>query len=107
MEELLFRELAVLKLGLKRGAKPPFLLRYSEESGRGLIATRRIKTGEVIMEETPAVWGPKADGACCLECGLQLKDLSAVVFCNLCNLHFCSNPCCASHPVKNARRCKN
>eukprot|EP00092_Neocalanus_flemingeri_P064299 GFUD01078004.1.p1 GENE.GFUD01078004.1~~GFUD01078004.1.p1 ORF type:complete len:540 (-),score=145.79 GFUD01078004.1:76-1695(-) len=98
IEELLFRELVVLKLGLHRNAKPPFLMRYSEESGRGLIATRNIKTGEIIMEETPAVWGPKAKGACCLECGLELHKLSSFHFCNLCHLHFCSGECCAAHP---------
>ena len=108
----------VHKKYMYRYAKPPFLLRYSEESGRGLIATRNIKTGEIIMEETPAVWGPKADGACCLECGLQLHELSSVHFCNLCHLHFCrchsvyiildkcildfifSADCCSSHPIK-------
>merc|ERR1712123_296330 len=103
MEKLLFRELAVLKLGLKRDAKPPFLLRYSEDSGRGLIAMRNIKTGEVIMEESPAVWGPKSEGACCLECGLQMQELSSVVFCDLCHLHFCSAGCCSSHPSKECR----
>jgi hypothetical protein len=35
------------------------LLRYSEKSGRGMFATRDIKMGEVIVEESPAIWGPK------------------------------------------------
>ena len=42
-----------------RHQKIPFTLRYSEECGRGMIATRDIKRGEVIVEESPAVWGPK------------------------------------------------
>jgi len=95
MEELLFRELAVLKLGVRRDQKIPFLLRYSPESGRGMIASKNIKMGEVIIEESPAVWGPKAtsDGACCLECGQHLFELADVTFCNLCNFHFCSIKC--------------
>jgi len=100
MEELLFRELAVLKLGLHRDARPPFQLRYSEDSGRGLIATRNIGRGEIIMGETPAVWGPKASGAACLECGQQVQNLALVHFCNLCHLHFCSMDCSKTHPIK-------
>eukprot|EP00092_Neocalanus_flemingeri_P045863 GFUD01051451.1.p1 GENE.GFUD01051451.1~~GFUD01051451.1.p1 ORF type:complete len:534 (+),score=110.11 GFUD01051451.1:51-1652(+) len=94
-EELLLRELAVLKLGLDRNAKPPFVMKYSEESGRGLIANRNIKTGEIILEETAAVWGPKASGACCLQCSLELCELSSFHFCSLCHLHFCSAKCCS------------
>ena len=44
---------------LFRDQNIPFLLRYSEKSGRGMFATRDIKMGEVIVEESPAVWGPK------------------------------------------------
>ena len=32
---------------------PPFVLRESPGKGRGLFATRRIKAGEVILEEYP------------------------------------------------------
>jgi len=98
VEELLFREFIVLKLGLSRDQKIPFMLRYSTESGRGMIATRNIKKGEIIIEESPAVWGPKAASSCgcCLECGHHLYQLSAVTFCSLCHLHFCSPECANS-----------
>jgi len=106
MEELLFRELAVLKLGVSRHQKIPFTLRYSEECGRGMIATRNIKRGEVIVEESPAVWGPKATnrGASCLECASPITDLSRVIFCPECNLHFCSTAC--SKSPAHIRECK-
>merc|ERR1719154_66211 len=95
MEELLFREFAVLKLGVSRDQRLPFLLRYSTESGRGMIAARDIKVGELIIEESPAVVGPKAtnNGGCCLECGCQIFDLSDVTFCSDCHFHFCSPEC--------------
>jgi len=98
MEELLFRELAVLKLGIGRDQKIPISLRYLEKSGRGMIATRNIKKGEIIVEESPVVWGPKATstGASCLECSQHLHDLPDVTFCSLCHLHFCSPECSQS-----------
>jgi len=91
MEDLLFRELSVLKLGVGREQRIPFQLRYSEQSGRGMMASRSIKRGEIIVEESPAVSGPKASftGASCLECAQPLATLSVVTFCDLCHLHFC------------------
>merc|ERR1740137_447042 len=91
MEELLLRELSVLKLGVGREQRIPFQLRYSEQSGRGMMASRSIKTGDIIVEESPAVSGPKATttGASCLECAQPLATLSVVTFCDLCHLHFC------------------
>lgn len=88
----------MLKLGVERGQRIPFQLRYSEESGRGMVASRSIKKGEVVLVESPVVYGPKAtsSGAGCCGCGVLLEDIRAVIFCNACSLHFCSTTCCQS-----------
>jgi len=63
-----------------------------------MMASRSIKRGEIIVEESPAVSGPKAtiNGGSCLECAQPLLTLSVVTFCDLCHLHFCSVACSES-----------
>ena len=36
-------------------ACPPFIIRKSPGKGRGLFATRRIKEGQVVLEEYPLI----------------------------------------------------
>ena len=40
------------------GDDVPIKLSYSETSGRGLVATRKIAPNEIIFEEPPLVLGP-------------------------------------------------
>ena len=87
------------------------MLRYSKESGRGLIATRHIKTGEMIMEETPAVWvlswvWPTVVWAVFLSFLQSLSSSLLQVWIwslflgKFVSYLMLSADCCSSHPVK-------
>ncbi len=49
-------------MGLDRKATMKVALSYNSVSGRGLVATRDILPGELILEESPALYGPKVSG---------------------------------------------
>jgi hypothetical protein len=49
-------------MGLDRKAVMKVVLSYNSVSGRGLVATRDILPGELILEESPALCGPKVRG---------------------------------------------
>merc|ERR1712212_747368 len=61
--------------------------------GRCLIATTPIQVGDVILEEMPAVWGPKQlSPTSCLGCYMPL-EFEEVTFCDDCGLPLCSTNC--------------
>ncbi len=49
----------LFQMGLDRKAVMKVALSYNSVSGRGLVATRDILPGELILEESPALYGPK------------------------------------------------
>jgi hypothetical protein len=46
-------------MGLDKREVVKVCLSYSKVSGRGLVATRDIQQGEIILQESPALSGPK------------------------------------------------
>jgi len=70
----------------------PFAVRYREEVGRYVVATRDIKAMEIILEEQkPAVLGPVYESRpVCLEC---LGPVDGSVTCIECALPLCGVEC--------------
>ena len=75
------------------GSCVPFKVEYDPEIGRYLVATRRIKQGELILFESPSVIGPcTRSKPQCLEC---FKKISWNKFyrCSKCRFPLCSKEC--------------
>ena len=53
---------------------PPFIVRESPGKGRGLFATRKIKEGEIILEEYPLL---------VLRDGITLNEIQAIIYPNI------------------------
>jgi hypothetical protein len=51
-------------MGLDRKAVMKVALSYNSVSGRALVATKDILPGELILEEKPALYGPKVREGC-------------------------------------------
>lgn len=78
----------------------------SDKLGRYMIAARNISAGEVILKESPIVFGPKlASYPLCLGCHRRLKGSSpddetpkSFYYCKKCNWPMCA-PRCERNPV--------
>ena len=93
------------------GVKPnticwPFCIETRPTIGRIMVATRDIRAGETILEESPAVWGPNnKSSALCLEClkpavksdannsEKQGHSVSLITKCSKCRFPICGNEC--------------
>ena len=66
-------------------------IRESEELGRHLIASRDLEAGDLVVCESPIVWGPAAHSSAkvCVGCG----DPNVVATCPGCNWFACKNSC--------------
>lgn len=66
-------------------------MRENEELGRHLIASRDLAAGDVIVSETPIIWGPAPHSSArvCVGCG----DSKVFVKCPGCNWFACRVSC--------------
>ena len=79
------------------GACYPYTVKWTEDVGRFVVASRDIKQGEVIFAETePLVVGPNQEClAICLTC---LEPISELEFtCDMCGYPVCSTKCGQLH----------
>lgn len=81
------------------------LIKSNEEFGRYVVAAKNIKAGEILFEETPFAYGPKADSpVVCLGCYNRLNGkASDENRCSKCGWPLCST--CTDHPV-HAKECE-
>lgn len=68
-------------------------IRENSELGRHLLASRDLSPGDVILAESPLVWGPALhlDQRVCIGCGKQCKIGSTI--CSNCLWPLCSTEC--------------
>ncbi|NP_001229486.1 uncharacterized protein LOC724300 isoform X1 [Apis mellifera] len=68
-------------------------IRENSELGRHLLASRDLNPGDVILSESPLVWGPSihSDQRLCVGCGKQCK--SANIRCTKCLWPACAVDC--------------
>ena len=73
----------------------PYKIDCHKYKGRILVATKNIKAGEVIFEESPLFSGPaKTSNPICLQClGPKVPQLKCVQ----CSFPMCSNQCVEQH----------
>lgn len=82
--------------GHKERCKPLFRIEVNEVLGRHLVATRDIKAGELILQESPLIVGPKAVSMpVCLGCHSACREENFVE-CDGCGFPLCSVKCQAS-----------
>lgn len=69
----------------------PWEIRENTELGRHLIASRDLEKGDLVVAETPIVWGPAPHGdeIVCVGCG----DSKVRVRCPGCNWYACRVSC--------------
>jgi len=64
-----------------------------EGRGRCLVATRQLEVGDLVLEEQPAVLGPRQlSPVCCLGCCRPLR-YADITWCPECSLPLCSLSC--------------
>ena len=82
----------------KLGCKKPFAVKENKTVGRYMVATRDLKTGDIIMREKAAVVGPSLEQIkpVCLGCSGSLERTWHL--CQLCQGPLCSKKC-ENHPL--------
>ncbi|XP_026471009.1 SET and MYND domain-containing protein DDB_G0277331-like [Ctenocephalides felis] len=71
----------------------PYKVEKSDTLGRYLVASRTIKSGEIILKEKPAVKGPAQNtGPVCMGC-LENVNESNSIPCEFCGWPFCDIEC--------------
>ena len=82
----------------RNGDCQPFKMIYKEGFGRCLIATRDIKTFEIVLEDQAAAWGTFDNSKTyCLACLEMVEDATCV--CRECNLPLCDKEECRNSVV--------
>lgn len=85
------------KIDWKNGHKAccaPFRIDANETLGRHLVATRKIKEGEVILRKSPLLSGPKmASYPMCLGCNKKLDVSKPFYKCTKCKWPVCGEAC--------------
>jgi len=84
----------------------PYKIVTDETYGRHLVASRNIKSGEIILEDTPVTMGPACSSGIspvCLACYKRIKK--PVYTCTKCGWPMCS-AACEKNPVHAAQECK-
>lgn len=67
---------------------------HSSDLGRHLLATRDLAPGDVVLSETPLVWGPSIHNSgqrVCVGCGKRCRDID--VRCDKCRWPVCKSNC--------------
>ena len=73
-----------------------FEIKELENKGHGIVASKDLQPGQMILVEQAGVLGPASPDSC-LECLELTKDS-----CNLCGFSFCND--CQSQPQENLSR---
>ncbi|XP_971538.2 SET domain-containing protein SmydA-8 [Tribolium castaneum] len=82
--------------------KAPFMVKRDEVLGRCVVATRDIRSGEVIAESLPLIVGPKmASPPLCLGCHKKLALAESRYDCSKCFWPLCGQAC-ESSPLHEA-----
>ncbi|XP_040574757.1 SET domain-containing protein SmydA-8 [Lepeophtheirus salmonis] len=69
----------------------PFTVKFNEEVGRYMVASRDIQPGEIIFQEEPLAYGPNHSSLpTCLEC---MRRVDEPILCPRCNLPLCDEMC--------------
>lgn len=71
----------------------PWEMCHDLNVGRCLLATRDLTPGDVILSETPLVWGPSihVDQRLCVGCGKQCDGIN--IKCTKCRWPVCKSHC--------------
>jgi len=82
------------KENCKAFAKLPYRVERSPVLGRFLAATKEIPEGELILQESPMVVGPRQlTKPVCLGCHQEIKSADEMITCIRCNWPLCSRRC--------------
>jgi len=78
----------------KSMAKLPYRIERSEVMGRYLMATKDLEEGELILNESPMVIGPRQlTKPVCLGCHKEITSTTPFIRCKRCNWPVCSVKC--------------
>lgn len=73
--------------------------------GRHLVATRNMKTGEIVIKESPLLWGPsQVTGPVCLSCLKNISESDSEP-CDRCGWPLCLEPAC-KHAAQHRPECQ-
>jgi len=82
------------KENCKEFAKLPYRVERSPILGRFLSATKDLPAGELILQESPMVVGPRQlTKPVCLGCHKEIESASEMIKCVRCNWPVCSRKC--------------
>ena len=75
----------------------PVSIKFDQNCGKYCIATKDIKSFDVVLEDTAIAWGTYDDSKpLCLVC---LKRADLTIKCEFCNLPMCGSKECMNSPV--------